>query len=97
MKFAVLVSAAAATRIPLMTIGEAIRSRPNLMQVMSDVNQWDNEILGLVDKSYGSEQIKFLSDKDLQDEQRDKDAAAMQPAAIQALVKSIIEKTSIES
>ena len=39
----------------LRSISEVVQERPNLMQLMTDVNQWDNEILGLIDNSYTRE------------------------------------------
>ena len=39
----------------LKPLGDRIRERPALMQIMADVNQWDGDIIGLVDQSYTSE------------------------------------------
>lgn len=48
-------SAASIKDTQLKSIGEIVRERPGLIQIMSDVNQWDGDILGLVDSSYTTE------------------------------------------
>jgi hypothetical protein len=41
----------------LLPIGERVKTRPNLMQLTADVNQWDSDVIGLVDPSYMRETV----------------------------------------
>lgn len=52
--------------IQLVPIGEAILSRPGLMQLTSDVNQWDASVLDLVDVAqYTHETTSATSDQNV--------------------------------
>lgn len=81
MKYAVLLSSAAA--VPLMTISDAIRSHPNLMNLMTDVNHYDNKLLEIVDRSM------------FDGEEKEKEVE-LKPNEIDALVKRLVQESKNE-
>lgn len=92
------------------SIAEIIQERPNLvnyMGVVADVNQWDNEILGLIDQeTYNREtaiteeqkvDIEFQLSHEEQEkrlkEQAKEDAKAVEKLHEPEKVKALIQKT----